>query len=389
MRISSAIACNSDPQKVIVDLVDQITTGMKATPIDLLLVFISVPLQKHFDHIVGELHQKTNARLIMACTAESVLGGKQEIERESGVSAMAMSMPGVTVDHFYFADEEWPEILGETKTMRNRLEAGTDLRLFIMMGDPFTTPVVQLLDMCSQEFPNAPVVGGMASGIDRPGETRLAINDGIFSSGLIGVSFAGPLNVDCVVSQGCRPIGPVYDITAGHDNIIENLNDKPAMSMVREMISHLSAQERRLVEQRGLQIGRVIDSRKETFGRGDFLVRNILGIHRPTGSLSIGDMVRSGQIIQFHVQDAQTADEDLKLLLQGEMLLTDQPRGALMFSCNGRGTNLFGAPHHDIEAVHAVLGDIPVAGFFCAGELGPVGGRNFIHGQTVSMALFH
>ncbi|HTV49472.1 MAG TPA: FIST N-terminal domain-containing protein [Phycisphaerae bacterium] len=389
MRMISAIACEFDPDKLIADLTSQITTGMEATPIDLLLVFVSIPLQKHFVQIISELKQKTGARLIMGSTAESVLGGELEIERQAGVSAMAMSIPGVTVDHFHFADEEWPEILGETKTMRNRLEAGLDLRLFIMMGDPFTTPVVQLLDMCSQEFPNAPVVGGMASGIDRPGETRLAVNDDIFSSGLIGVSFAGPLNVDCVVSQGCRPIGPVYDITAGHDNVIEQLNHKPAMSMVRDMMGHISAQERRLVEQRGLQIGRVIDSRKDTFGRGDFLVRNILGIHRPTGSLSIGDMVHSGQIIQFHVQDAETADEDLKLLLQGELLLTERPRGALMFSCNGRGTNLFGAAHHDIQLVRESLGPIPVAGFFCAGELGPVGGRNFIHGQTVSLALFH
>ncbi|HMD54583.1 MAG TPA: FIST N-terminal domain-containing protein, partial [Phycisphaerae bacterium] len=263
MRMMSAVASEPDPEKLIADIVGQIAGGMETTPIDLLLVFVTVTLQKHFPHIISELKQKTGARLVMGSTAESILGGKEEIERQSGVSAMAMSMPGVTIDHFYFADEEWPEILGETKTMRNRLEAGSDLRLFIMMGDPFTTPVVQLLDMCSHEFPNAPVVGGMASGIDRPGETRLAVNDNVFSSGLIGVSFAGPVNVDCVVSQGCRPIGPVYDITAGHDNVIEQLNHQPAMSMVRDMMGHLSAQERRLVEQRGLQIGRVIDSRKD------------------------------------------------------------------------------------------------------------------------------
>jgi small ligand-binding sensory domain FIST len=154
------------------------------------------------------------------------------------------------------------------------------------------------------------------------------------------------------------------------------------------MLEDLPPKDRELVEKVGLQIGRAIDERKGNFGRGDFLIRNILSLDRRQGHLTIGDMVHENQTVQFQVQDSHSADEDLRLLLQGELLLANAPAGVLMFTCNGRGTHLFGSPHHDIGTVRSVLGSVPIAGFFCAGELGPVGGRNFIHGQTVSLALF-
>ncbi len=388
MRLSSAIIAETNPATIVESIATQLGGQMGDLPMDLLVVFVSSLLQADFSRITGGLLERTHCRTLLACTAESVLGVDREIERKPAVSAIGFSIPGVTVDHFRFADEEWSELLGENSTLRARLEAGPNLRLFIMLADPFTTPVVQLLEACSKEFPNAPVVGGMASGVQRPGETRLAINDHIFNSGMIGVSFAGPLEVDCVVSQGCRPVGPTFTITQGHENIIEMLDDKPAMTAVRDMMSGLSMADRELNQTRSLLIGRVIDQRKENFARTDFLVRNILEIHRANGSISIGDFVQPGQVIQFHLQDGRSADEDLRLLLQGELMLAELPHGALMFSCNGRGMNLFGTPHHDIQALREVVGAIPVAGFFCAGELGPVGGRNFIHGQTAIIALF-
>ncbi|MGC9260646.1 MAG: FIST signal transduction protein [Phycisphaerae bacterium] len=388
MRLASAMTSESDPATIIDSIAGQITGVMGELPIDLLVVFISSLLRADFPRITGELMGRTRCRTLLACTAESILGVDREIERKPAVSALGFSLPGARVDHFHFADEEWSELLGENNTLRARLEAGSDLRIFIMLADPFTTPVVQLLDACSREFPNAPVVGGMVSGVQRPGEARLAVNDHIFNSGMIGVSLAGPLAVDCVVSQGCRPIGPMFTITQGHENIIDLLADKPAIVAMRDMMAGLPLADRELIQRRGLLIGRVIDQRKGNLGRGDFLVRNILEMHRSNGSISIGDLVQPGQVIQFHLQDSASADADLRLLLQGELMLAEVPHGALMFSCNGRGMNLFGTPHHDIQALRTVMGAIPVAGFFCAGELGPVGGRNFIHGQTAIIALF-
>ena len=388
MRIASAICVGDKPAILAAELTHQLQSQLQDAPVDVVVAFVTIQLVQEFPEILSTLQQQLSARTLLACTAESVLGVDREIEQAAAVSALAMSLPGITVKPFHLAEDEWADILGDNKALRTRLEPPTDLRLFVVLGDPFTTPVVQLLDACSEEFPAAPVVGGMASGLTQPGQARLAINGNIYSSGLVGVGLAGPLQVDCVVSQGCRPVGRTMVITRAHQNVIEQLDGTPAIAAIGRMLEHLPRTDREMIEKVGLQIGRAIDERKGNFGRGDFLIRNILSLDRRQGHLTIGDMIHENQTVQFQVQDSHSADEDLRLLLQGELLLANAPTGVLMFTCNGRGTHLFGAPHHDISTVRSVLGSVPVAGFFCAGELGPVGGRNFIHGQTVSLALF-
>lgn len=388
MQMASAISADHDPQQVVRALTSQIQAGMAVAP-DLLVLFVTAPLQPHFEQIAADLRAALGPRLLVGCTAESVLGSDREVERAPAASVLAMSLPGVILDSFHFTAEEWPELLSDSGSLQARLEAGTDLRAFLMLADPFSTPVVQLLEACSSLFPQAPVFGGMASNAQAPGETRLVINEQVFNSGLVGVSFAGKLQIDTVVSQGCRPIGETCVITKGQRNVIYELGGRPALEVIHEMISGLPLLDRNLLETSGLFIGRVIDEGKGSYGRGDFLIRNLLDVQRESGSIAIGDMVRPGQTVQFHVRDAATAEEDLRLLLEGELQLANKPAGALLFTCNGRGTRLFDRPNHDVDTTHAVLGPVPIAGFFCAGELGPVGGRNFIHGQTASFALFH
>ena len=270
--------------------------------------------------------------------------------------------------------------------------AGTEeVRSLLFFADPFTTPIVQLLDACSRVFPNAPVIGGMASGIKAEGETRLAAsNEAIYTSGLVGVSFAGDIEIDCVVSQGCRPIGETFEITRAHKNVIEELDGKQPLAAIEQMVEKLPLHDRQLIATGGLQIGRVIDAGKGNFGRGDFLIRSLVGVRRESGAILVGDMVRAGETLQFHVRDAKTAAEEMRLLLEGETLLasTDSPVGALLITCNGRGTRLFDMPNHDVTLARQVLGPIPIAGFFAAGELGPVNQKNFIHGHTAVLALF-
>ncbi len=366
----------------------QLKAGVSAPIPDLLVLFVTGPLQPHFERIAAELRAAINPRIMIGCTAESVLGSDREIERVPAASALLMSLPGAVIDTFHFADEEWPELLNEPGTLQARLEAGDDLRAFLMLGDPYSTPVVQLLDACSTLFPQAPVFGGMASNAQEPGETRLVMNDQVFSSGLVGVSFAGKLQIDTVVSQGCRPIGETFVITKGQRNVIQELGGKPALQVIHEMITGLPLLERNLLETNGLFVGRVIDEGKGSYGRGDFIVRNLMEVQRDTGAIAIGDLVRPGQTVQFHVRDAATASEDLRLLLEGELQLANAPVGVLLFTCNGRGTRMFQRPNHDVDTTRSILGPVPIAGFFCAGELGPVGQRNFIHGQTASLALF-
>ena len=231
-----------------------------------------------------------------------------------------------------------------------------------------------------------PVVGGMASAGYGPGENALIRNDQVFKQGMVGVSLSGPaLEVQTVVSQGCRPFGKTYVITKAHDNIIESLGGRPALSALRDAVMDLAEPDRQLLS-KGLFVGRAISEYKEKFGRGDFLVRSVMNVDNETGAVTIGDHVRIGQTIQFQVRDAATATEDLALLLSPHGV--PKAAGGLLFSCNGRGTRLFDASSHDIHAANAALPQTPVAGFFAAGELGPVGQRNFMHGHTASFALF-
>ena len=192
------------------------------------------------------------------------------------------------------------------------------------------------------------------------------------------------IRIRALVSQGCRPIGNVYAVTRAEGNVIHELGGRPPLQRLQELVGTLSPEDRELVG-RGLHVGRVIDEYKAELGRGDFLIRGVMGVDPQSGALAVGDRIEVGETIQFHVRDAATADEDLRTLLQRE---AEPAAGALLFTCNGRGSRLFSVPDHDASLVSEKLGGLPLAGFNCAGEIGPVGGKNFLHGFTASIALF-
>ena len=235
-------------------------------------------------------------------------------------------------------------------------------------------------------MPAIPLIGGMASAARGPNENVLFKNDRIFNDGLVGVTLSGKLTVQTLVSQGCSPVGRPLVITKGHDNIIEHLGGKPSLAALSEIVAELNPEQQNLINQRGLMIGRAISEYTDRFSRGDFLVRQISGADRESGAIGVGDFVRVGQTIQFHVHDAKSAHEDLELLLESAKS-TPSPVAALLFDCNGRGQRLFIQPNHDVSVASAAMPTTPIAGFFAAGELGPVGGKNFIHGHTASFAL--
>lgn len=388
MRIASGISTQDDPHLLSTELSEQISKALDGTQPDLLMLFVTAAHQPNIANISRTLRQQLKPRQFLGTTAESVIGGEQEVERKPAASIMAMSFDNVRVESFHIAQEEWEDLLNSKEAVKNRLGSAEDTRGFIMIADPFTVPIVQFLDACSAALPQAPITGGMASALPQPDGVRLVLNDEVHTSGLIGVSIAGNIQMDCVVSQGCRPVGDTFVITkTGERNVIEQLNGKPALQAIEEMITGLPIEDRELLHTHGLQMGRVIDQGKGHYGRGDFLIRSIIDVQRQTGAIIVGDRVSTGMTIQFHVRDANAADEDIRLLLQGEMLLASTPSAALLFSCSGRGTRLFPLPDHDVGVVRELFGNIPVAGFFCAGEIGPVGRRNFIHGQTASLAL--
>jgi small ligand-binding sensory domain FIST len=258
----------------------------------------------------------------------------------------------------------------------------------MVLGEPFSFPADFLLERLNDDRPGVPVVGGMASGGTQPGENRLLLGSRTYSEGAVAVHVSGNVRLRTVVSQGCRPIGKPFVVTKAERNIVYELGGKPALVQLREIFDALPTREQQLV-QRALHVGRVVSEYQDHFEQGDFLVRNVIGIDAGTGAVALGDYLRPGQTVQFHVRDEEAADAELAQLLAKERTTQNPPpAGALLFTCNGRGTRMFSQRDHDAAAISLALGSVPLAGFFAQGEIGPIGRQNFMHGFTASIALF-
>jgi small ligand-binding sensory domain FIST len=379
-------ACISDAERA-ADAVDAVVEGLRGGvgAVDVAFAFYTSHHLEQLPGLLPKLRKELGATVLIGASAEGVIGGDREIERSPGLSLLGGNLPGVAIQPIRVGVDDWRGLLSDTDAFRARFGCTDATRAFIGMADPFSTPMNQLLQSLDMLAPRTPLIGGLASGGRSPGINLLACGDETFDNGFVGVSLAGALDVRTVVSQGARPVGNTMVITKAHDNVITHLGGKPALQALRDMFEQLSEREQSLM-QHGLLVGRAISEYRESFGRGDFLVRNVMGIDEETGAISVTDYVRVGQTVQFQVRDAESASEDIRLLLEPAREVS--PAGGLLFSCNGRGTNMFAEPDHDITVARQVLPAIPMAGFFAAGEIGAVGGRNFVHGHTASFALF-
>jgi small ligand-binding sensory domain FIST len=356
--------------------------------VDLAVLFFSAHHARAAEVLGRTVQKRLRPGCLIGCIAESVIGGNREIEESPAISLWVSRWARpVAMAPFHLVLErtaDGPSLFGWPDELTG---AGGDTAV-LLLGDPFTFPIELFLRRVNEDAPGVRVLGGMASGIHGPGQCRLLFQNGVKDQGAIGVLLQGEVGLRSIVSQGCRPIGRPFVITRAKDNLILELGGKTPLSLLQALWPTLTAEEQQLFRQ-GLHIGRVLNEYQSDFQRGDFLVRNVLALERDTGALAITDRVRVGQTVQFHVRDAATADEDLHALLRLDLSAHDRkPGAALLFTCNGRGTRLFSEPDHDALALRAEAGDLPLAGFFAQGELGPIGKQNFIHGFTASIALF-
>ncbi|MBI3362626.1 MAG: FIST C-terminal domain-containing protein [Chloroflexi bacterium] len=385
MLFASATTTEHNPNAAVGALAAQIgARGIEHRP-DLVLAFLSGHSARTAREIAESLNAALDPRVLAACTAEGVIGHEEEIEREPAVAIVAARLPGVELAPFAIQADEWRDVLGGAEAFRRAVAAPEAVKMFILIADPFTSPMDEVLEAFNTHYPGVPVIGGMASGAQMPGGNLLVLNHQYLNAGGVGISLAGSFDVEIVVSQGCRPIGRPLTVTGAEDNIILGIEGKPAFIEVRELFATLSEEERALL-QNGLFVGRAIKPVDEEVGRGDFLIRGVLGGDPESGAMAIGDTIGEGETIQFHVRDAATAQEDLEMMLLPQTF-RDPPAGAFLFSCNGRGRRLYDHPNGDISAIQQMIGVMPLAGFFCAGEIGPIGGKNFLHGHTASLAL--
>lgn len=383
-----AAALSTSPQTLtaLSEVCREVTRDLGGAIPDLVMVFCSHHHHAAVSSIGSEIRKLTGAQTILGCTGESIAGNSQEIELQPALSLWAAILPGTELQTFAVQWENTPDGPVSTGLPESRFGGDTTLRAIFFLGDGFTSPVDSLLQYIADEFPGIPLLGGMASGAGRPGENALFLNDQVFREGGVGLVLRGGGRVDYVISQGCRPIGETYIVTKADDNIIYEISGKPALPTFGELYAELSGEDQALARQ-GLHVGIAMDEYKADFQLGDFLIANVMGVDQATGVMAITSPIRTGQTIQFHLRDAQTADEELIHLLQKRRERSEYA-AALLFTCNGRGTRLFPVKNHDAKAIRTVMGEIPLAGFFAQGELGPVGGKNFIHGYTASVVLF-
>jgi len=368
------------------EVVGQVLERLGGQAPDVAVVFVTDAHGGALEDIGATIRASLGPGVLLGVTAVSVTGGSREVEERPAVSlwaarfdgapgtARAVRLPGVAGGD----PEEAADAL--VAALPGGIDPARDL--VVLLADPFSFPADAFARAVDEGRPGLLVAGGLASAARGPGGNRLLLDDRVHDDGAVGVVLPVADRAVPVVSQGCRPIGDPYVVTRAEGNVVYELGGQSALTRLEDLVASMGPDERALAA-RGLHIGRVIDERRAHFERGDFLIRGVLGADRESGAIAIGDRAEVGATLQFQVRDADAADEDLRELLAGH-----DADGALLFTCNGRGRRLFGVDDHDASLLDGVVAGGASAGMFCAGELGPVGGRNFVHGFTASMVLF-
>jgi small ligand-binding sensory domain FIST len=384
--LSSALSTALSTEDAQQELIAGLRAGLGGAPADLLVVFATHHHGAALGGILGRIGDALGAGAAIGCTGETVVGPTREAEGLPGLAAMAAHLPGARVREFVVEPTRGAD--GEADVSMELPVDDVSRSSAILLGEPFSLPIEPLLETVERRWSGVPFVGGLASGGTGPGQNLLMTREGVRFDGAVGLSIEGDWELLPVVSQGCRPVGRPLVVTAAEGHMVQTLGGQPAADVVMEMVVALDPTERELV-QRAPFLGIAVDPCKSDFQPGDFLVRGLMGVDPETRAIAVADRMRRGQTVQLLVRDAESAGRDLESLLE-RILAPDRPKpaGALLFTCNGRGSRMFGERDHDLRLLKRALGeDLQVAGFFANGELGPVAGRNFLHGFTASIGL--
>ncbi|MBV8941532.1 MAG: FIST C-terminal domain-containing protein [Solirubrobacterales bacterium] len=384
VRIATGLSTLPDPVEAGREAAESAGEQLDGESAELAFVFASGAHLAAPEAMIDGIQEALAPAALVGCGAGGVLGSGRELESGTGIAVWAASFAGageIAPFHTRLESEA-----GEARIAG--LPALEGAQAAVLLPDPYTFPTDAVLSALAMGAPGLPVLGGLASARGPTGSAALILDDNVCEEGAVGVCFRGVELLPCV-SQGAVPVGPEVTVTGAEGNVIHELAGRPALETVERLIAELPPRERALVAG-GLLIGIVVDGGKPEYQQGDFLVRGVIAADTESGRLTVGALVHPGQVIRLHARDARSADEDLRraLRLRMDALGGSGPAGALVFSCNGRGSAMFGSCNHDAEAVQQELGGAPAAGFFAAGEIGPVGGRSFLHGFTATVAVF-
>ena len=390
MRWGSAVSNNASLEGAVEECVSSVLDGLGGLRPDLAFVFLSAAHAPAYDEVPGLVRRGLGDCPLLGCSGGGVIGAGREVEGGPGLAIAAAAMPEAELSLFHVENdglpdqdsppERWWEVVGSSP------DGQPD---FILLADPFSFAADRLIAGLDYAFPGSATIGGLASGAHGPGGNALYVGDEVRTSGAVGVAVAGSVTIDTVVAQGCRPIGAPMQVTSCADNWLLALDGKTPVQALVDVMGRLDEGERNLARH-SLFLGVAMDRLNETPSMGDFLIRNIVGVDQSRGYIAIGELPSEGQLVQFHLRDAQTSTEDLDAMLNRYSIEHPiyEETGALLFSCLGRGLNLFGRADHDTDMFREKVNAMPLTGFFCNGEIGPVGGTTFLHGYTSSFGIF-
>ena len=393
MKWANALSKRPSLEAAVAEVVELAQSSLQASA-DLGIVFISSAFTSEYPRLLPLLQERLSVPALIGCSGGGIIGMQQgrilEMEGTPALSLTLAHLPGVDVSVFHVVAEELPDLDSSPTAWVDLFGvAPSPTPNFILLSEVSSSQINDLLPGLDFAYPGSVCVGGLASSSQLGGRINLFINDRIYKEGTVGVAMSGNIALDTIVAQGCRPIGKPYQVSSCDRNILLELEAKPPLVVLRDLLESLSEYDRELA-QNSLFVGAARDEFKLNLEQGDFLIRNLLGVDPKFGAIAIGDRLRPGQRIQFHLRDAQTSADDLEYLMQRyqKQNQSHQAAGALMFSCLGRGEELYGKPNFDSQIFHRYLNNVPLGGFFCGGEIGPVGGNTFLHGYTTVIGIY-
>jgi len=389
MRFTSAISDAVSATEAAQAACRQVTAQLAGASCDLACIFASTIYRASWPELLAEIHQQLAPRALIGCSGSGIIGGNQEFEWVPAISVVAAHLPQVKLCPFAVTPDElersdpggfWIDKIGVSPEAHP---------VFVLVADPYTCDPKKLITELNATYRGCPIVGGLVSGGNEPGEHFIFMGTEVVREGAVGVAMSGNIVMDTIVSQGCRPFGRPYVVTKAEDNVVWELGGRQALAVLHEVLSSLSPEDRELAQRGSIFVGLVFNEMRPNFASGDFLIRQIVGIDPNLGAIAVADQVEVGQTLQFQLRDPSTSRQELRRLLQQIGQASGlPPAGGLFFNCTGRGKSLYGTAHHDVKTIQTVSGKLPIGGFFCNGEIGPIGGVNLLHGYTASIGLF-
>jgi small ligand-binding sensory domain FIST len=386
MRWASAVSQRVDAKHALAEISEVVLDELGGPP-DLALLFVSSHYSNVYDSIPGWAQTFLSPRHLLGCSSSGVLGTGEEVERREAMSVVAARLPDVELFPFHVGEGRWPNNAAAWLELTGLAPA--DAAGFVLMVDPSSVEAEGLLKSLDAAYPDVPKIGGLISGVDEPGDAALILNERLVRQGALGIGLRGRIQMHTAVAQACRPVGEPMIITRCRDSIIQELNVGKPVEVLQQLFEKLEPRDQELCRH-SLFLGIERPGQSHRYGLGDFLVRTLAGLEPNSGAMAVQAQFSNYQVVQFHLRDARTSAQDMERHLAE--LQRARPasvlRGALMFSCLGRGQELYGVPNHDSDLVCRHLGAVPMGGFFANGEIGPIGGRTFVHGYTSVFGAF-